>query len=74
MQEFSKKDFTEKLKAARKKKFRSQEQLCKELGIKRVTYARYETTAFPPLPILYKLSKALEVSVDYLLTPNEPSE
>ena len=76
MQEFSKKDFTEKLKTARKQKYRTQNEFSKILGIKRVTYARYELNNFPPLPLLYKISKLLDVSVDYLLEPkaNELTE
>ena len=71
MQEFVYKDYVEKLKAARKAKFHTQEEISEVLGIKRVTYARYETSGFPPIPVLYKLCKILDISVDYLLEPFE---
>ena len=74
MQEFSKVDFINKLKKARKSKFRTQEQFCKVLGIKRTRYAKYETDTFPSYHILYKISKILEISVDYLLEPYPKTE
>ena len=69
MQDFSTIDFKKKLRATRKKKFRTQEKFCKVLGIKRSTYARYETDTYPPLPMLYKICKTLNVSADFLLEP-----
>jgi transcriptional regulator with XRE-family HTH domain len=69
MQEFSHKDFTEKLKTARKEKFKTQEQISAALGIKRVTYARYETGVLPPFSVFYKICKILDVSADYFLEP-----
>ncbi len=77
MQEYSHKDFVEKLKAARKNKFKTQEEISSVLGIKRGTYARYETNAQPPLQIFYKICQVLNVSADELLEPfeiNEPDE
>ena len=71
MQEFSQKDFAEKLKTVRKTKFHTQEQISAVLGIKRVTYARYETTTLPPYPVLYKICQILDISADYLLKPIE---
>ena len=71
MQEFSRDDFREKLRAARKQKYRSQEQFCRDLGIKRSNYARYETDTLPPFYVLYRICKLLNVSADYLLEPNQ---
>ena len=71
MQEFAYKDYVEKLKAARKAKHYTQEQISEALGIKRVTYARYETSGFPPIPVLYKICKILDITADYLLEPFE---
>lgn len=74
MQDFSKKDFIEKLKSARKEKFKTQEQISAILGVKRVTYARYETGTLPPYPVLYRICKLLNVSADYFLEPFETEE
>ncbi len=69
MKEFSRTDFTAKLKAARKHKKLTQSQLSEMLGIKRNTYARYETDAYPGVPTLYRICKILSVSADYLMDP-----
>ncbi len=74
MQEFSRKDFIEKLKKSRKEQKFTQKQISEALGIKRTTYARYETDSYPPLPMLFKICRLLRVSADYLLEPISRSE
>ena len=71
MKEFSRADFNAKLKAARKYKRLTQFDLSEMLGIKRNTYARYETDSYPSVPTLYRICKILGVSPDYLMNPEK---
>ena len=52
----------------RKKKKMTQSDLAKEIGVSRVSVARWETgESYPSISILLQLSEFFEVSVDYLL-------
>lgn len=57
-----------RLKKLRKSKKMTQEQLSNKLGIKRSTYAKYETGENEPdYEMLQKLANFFDVSTDYLL-------
>lgn len=70
MNEFCADVFKEKIRKARKDLHLTQEEVSKRIGIKRNTFARYETDTLPPLAMLYKISKVYGISIDYLLDPN----
>lgn len=60
--------FSEQLKKERTNKKLTQEELSKLLGIKRSTYAKYETGENQPsYEILKKLAAFFDVTTDYLL-------
>ncbi len=56
------------LRLYRKKMNITQEEIAERLGIKRTTYARYETTTKVPISILKKLSDILNVSTDSIVS------
>lgn len=61
--------FGERLKRLRTKKKMRQEDVAKNLGIARTTYAMYEQNSREPdFDILQKLADFFEVTTDYLLT------
>ena len=61
-------EFKDRLKMCRKNKKITQEKLAEKLGIKRPTYAKYETGENQPdLTMLNKLADFFGVSTDYLL-------
>jgi transcriptional regulator with XRE-family HTH domain len=55
------------LRMLRKKLNITQEAIAEMLGVKRATYARYETDTTPPIKILTKLGEVLGVTADELL-------
>ena len=58
----------ERISAARKRARLSQEELAQRIGTHNFTVSRYETgRMFPHLTLLRRMSKALNVSSDYLL-------
>lgn len=60
--------FAKRLKEERQALELSQDDVARKLGIKRSTYAHYETgVAFPDLRRLATLATLLDVSADYLL-------
>ncbi|ARK28740.1 helix-turn-helix domain-containing protein [Halalkalibacter krulwichiae] len=61
-------EFKDRLKLCRNNKKITQEKLAEKLGIKRPTYAKYETGEnLPDITMLNKLADFFEVSTDYLL-------
>ena len=56
--------YAENIRNLRKKIHITQEEISARLGIKRGTYARYETDTVPPTSMLVKLSEIFNVSVD----------
>ena len=56
--------YAENIRNLRKKIHISQEEISARLGIKRGTYARYETDTVPPTSMLVKLSEIFNVSID----------
>ena len=69
--QYSKEVFCFKLKRIRKHKGLTQVQTSELLGIKRNTYARYESGhAEPCHSVLYNISQIFNVSLDDLLDPN----
>ncbi len=71
MLQYSNEVFCEKLKRARKRRNLTQMQASELLGIKRNTYARYETGhAEPNHEVLFNISQLYRVSVDDLLDPD----
>lgn len=68
--------FSQRLMESRKKKNLTQNELSKKLGITRSTYANYETCKREPAyDVLYRISKELNVSIDWLLgRTNIPEE
>jgi transcriptional regulator with XRE-family HTH domain len=71
---FSKKDFNERLKILRKERGYTQETISKILKIKRNTYARYETSTYPPYSVLCDICKLLGCTTDYMLITPEAEE
>ncbi len=69
---FDKKEFNRKLKTLRKEKGYTQEQFSAVIGIKRNTYARYETDTNPSLEVFCDICEALRCTSDYLLFTPEP--
>jgi ribosome-binding protein aMBF1 (putative translation factor) len=58
----------ERIAAARKRAALSQKELAEKIGAQVWAVSRYETgRMFPRVPLLRKLSRALDVSTDYLL-------
>lgn len=71
MLQYSNAVFCEKLKKARKARNLTQVQASELLGIKRNTYARYETGhAEPCHAVLFNISKLYKISIDDLLDPD----
>ncbi|MED1602646.1 helix-turn-helix transcriptional regulator [Alkalihalophilus marmarensis] len=61
-------EFKDRLKYCRKERKVTQEKLAEKLGIKRPTYAKYETGENQPdIAMLNKLADFFDVSTDYLL-------
>ncbi|WP_017728561.1 helix-turn-helix domain-containing protein [Halalkalibacterium ligniniphilum] len=61
-------EFKDRLKLCRNKKKITQEKLAERLGIKRSTYAKYETGEnVPDIIMLNKFADFFEVSTDFLL-------
>lgn len=66
--------FTEKLKRLREEKGFSQKRLADEAGINKMLISKYETgRSTPSMENLGKIAKALEITVDYLVFDNVPS-
>ena len=60
--------FGERLMLTRKRKKLSQAEVGKRMGIKGDTYGRYERNDVKPtIEVVIKISKALEISLDYLV-------
>jgi ribosome-binding protein aMBF1 (putative translation factor) len=58
----------ERIAAARRRAALSQKELAEKIGAQAWAVSRYETgRMFPRVPLLRKLSRVLDVSVDYLL-------
>lgn len=65
------KNFNMRLKALRKEKRRTQDDVAKQLNIKRATYSGYERgVIMPPYDKIDALAKYFGVSVDYLMGEN----
>lgn len=47
--------------------FKNQQDVANALGIKRDTYARYETGTIPPVSIMEKLSELYDETIDYIV-------
>jgi ribosome-binding protein aMBF1 (putative translation factor) len=67
----------ERIASARRRAALSQKELAEKIGAQAWAVSRYETgRMFPRVPLLRKLSRALDVSVDYLLAlhpePRDP--
>ena len=69
--EIKRTEIGKKLRERRKKLHITQEQISEMLGIKRVTYARYETSGNPPITILTKIAQILGMTTDEILTEEE---
>ncbi len=69
---FTKKGFNERLKGIRNKFGYTQEQLSAILGMKRNTYARYETDTNPSIEVLALICHTLSCSADYLIFGPKP--
>lgn len=60
--------FGQKLRELRKQRGLSGQELGLQLGVERTVVARYESgRSFPSVPVLIRLGRALQVSVDRLL-------
>lgn len=68
--QFDKKEFGRRLKSARERSLLSQEELANLVGINKITISYYETgnrkDMNPSITTVYKLSRILEVSIDWL--------
>jgi transcriptional regulator with XRE-family HTH domain len=65
----------ERLKKLRSRKGMSQEELSKNLGLTRGTYAHYEINKRQPdYDTLKKIADFFNVTIDFLITGNEKSE
>lgn len=65
---FNKKIFCERLKAARKGRNLTLEQLGSQLEVTKQTVSRWEKgERYPALDVLYNIAEVLDVSSDYLL-------
>ena len=68
-------EFAEKLIALRKGKELTQEQLAEQLNVSRQSVSKWENgQAIPEVEKLVELSRAFDVTVDYLLKPSEIDE
>ena len=68
-------EFAEKLIALRKGKELTQEQLAEQLNVSRQSVSKWENgQAVPEVEKLVELSRAFDVTVDYLLKPSEIDE
>ena len=67
--------FAKRLRQARRRAELTQEQLAEKAGIKRRTYAAYETARNQPsLDILVRIARALKCSVDWLIGMEDDDE
>ncbi len=68
-------DIAERLVDLRKnsKRYKNQQDVADALGIKRDTYARYETATYPPIPIIRKLTQLYGVSCDKIINGDDSS-
>lgn len=67
-------DFGNRIKALRKQKNLTQEQLAKRLWVTKSIISAYESgTKYPSLDMLVKLAQTFNVSTDYLLGVNKNS-
>ena len=65
----------EKIKALRKRRSLSQEELSSEIGINSNHLSRLERGKFQPsVDVLKRLSKTFDVSIDYLLSDDEETQ
>ena len=68
-------EFAEKLIALRKGKELTQEQLAEQLNVSGQSVSKWENgQAVPEVEKLVELSRAFDVTVDYLLKPSEIDE
>lgn len=68
-------EFAEKLIALRKGRELTQEQLAEQLNVSRQSVSKWESgQVVPEVEKLIELSKAFDVSIDYLLKPSELDE
>ena len=68
-------EFSEKLIALRKGRELTQEQLAEQLDVSRQSVSKWESgQAIPDVNKIIELSKAFDVSLDYLLKPSEIDE
>ena len=68
-------EFSEKLIALRKGRELTQEQLAEQLDVSRQSVSKWESgQAIPDVNNIIELSKAFDVSLDYLLKPSEIDE
>lgn len=68
-------DFAEKLITLRKSKELTQEQLAEQLNVSRQSVSKWETgQVIPEVEKLVELSRAFDVTIDYLLKPSEIDE
>ena len=66
--------FSEKLKQLRKKNKITQEQLAKMLGLERSSVAKYESKSIiPSIDTLTRIAKIFNVSIDYLIGTETPT-
>lgn len=66
--------FSEKLKQLRKKNKITQEQLAKMLGLERSSVAKYESKSIiPSIDTLTRIAKIFNVSIDYLIGTESPT-
>lgn len=64
-----------KIKALRKKKKQTQQNMADLLGVRRSTYGEYERgKILPPMDKLKIIAEHFEVSVDFLIGNEEPTE
>ena len=65
-------EFAEKLIALRKSRELTQEQLAEQLNVSRQSISKWESgQVIPEVEKIVELSKAFDVTVDYLLKPSE---
>lgn len=68
-------EFAEKLITLRKSKELTQEQLAEQLHVSRQSVSKWETgQSIPEVEKMVELSRAFDVTVDYLLKPSEIDE
>lgn len=60
-------EFASKLKALRKDKKITQEQLAAMINVERSTVGKYETGVMPSMDVLQRIASFFDVSVDYLI-------